>query len=50
MTKKEVEEKELTGGEVALAIIIMLLALWVLGNATEVCRIVSAVGRRGVWQ
>lgn len=43
MTKKEVEEKELTGGEVALAIIIMLLALWVLGNATEVCRIVIAL-------
>lgn len=43
MTKKEVEEKELTGGEVTLAIIIMLLALWVLGNATEVCRIVIAL-------
>ncbi|RJU32441.1 hypothetical protein ACNONS_26015 [Bacteroides xylanisolvens] len=42
MAKKEVEERELTGGETATAIIIMLLALWVLGNATEVCRIVIA--------
>lgn len=43
MAKKEVEERELTGGETATAIIIMLLALWVLGNATEVCRIVIAL-------
>lgn len=42
MAKKKVEERELTGGETATAIIIMLLALWVLGNATEVCRIVIA--------
>lgn len=42
MAKKEVEERELSGGETATAIIIMLLALWVLGNATEVCRIVIA--------
>lgn len=42
MAKKEVEERELSGGETATAIIIMLLAIWVLGNATEVCRIVIA--------
>lgn len=43
MAKKEVEERELTGGETATAIIIMLLALWILGNATEVCRVVIAL-------
>lgn len=40
MTKKE---RELTGGEVAVAILILLFSLVVLGNATEVCRIVIAL-------
>ena len=40
MAKKEVEERELTGGEIVVAAIILILALYVLGNATEVCRIV----------
>ena len=43
MAKKEVEERELSKGETATAIIIMLLALWILGNATEVCRVVIAL-------
>lgn len=43
MTKKQVEERELTGGEVAVAILILLFSLVVLGNATEVCRIVIAL-------
>ena len=41
--KEEVEERELSKGETATAIIIMLLALWILGNATEVCRVVIAL-------
>lgn len=40
MAKKEVEERELTGEEVAVAVIIMLIALWILGDATEVYRII----------
>lgn len=40
MTKKE---RELTGGEVAVAILILLFSLVVLGNATEVCRIIIAL-------
>ena len=43
MAKKEVEERELSKDETATAIIIMLLALWILGNATEVCRVVIAL-------
>lgn len=43
MTKKQVKERELTGGEVAVAILILLFSLVVLGNATEVCRIVIAL-------
>ncbi len=43
MAKKEVEERELTGGEVVVAAIILILALYVLGNATEVCRIVISL-------
>lgn len=40
MAKKEVEERELTGEEVAVAVIIMLIALWILGDATEIYRII----------
>lgn len=43
MAKKEVEERELTGGEIVVAAIILILALYVLGNATEVCRIVISL-------
>ncbi|WP_288776941.1 hypothetical protein [uncultured Bacteroides sp.] len=42
MEKKKVQERELTGGEVAVAIMILLVSLSVLGNATELWRVVIA--------
>lgn len=43
MAKKKVQERELTGGEAVVAILILLFSLVVLGNATEVCRIAIAL-------
>lgn len=42
MTKKKVEERELTGKETAAAITIMLLSLIVLGDVTELWRVIIA--------
>lgn len=42
MAKKEVEERELTGKETAAAITIMLLSLMVLGDVTELWRVIIA--------
>ena len=35
MAKKDVEERELTGGEIVVAAIILILALYVIGNASD---------------
>lgn len=42
MIKKEVEERELTGKEVAAGIIILLFSLVLLGDATELWRVIIA--------
>ncbi|MCZ2726242.1 hypothetical protein [Bacteroides caccae] len=42
MAKKEVEERELTGKETAAAITIMLISLVVLGDITELWRVIIA--------
>ena len=42
MAKKKVEERELTGKETAAAIAIMLLSLVVLGDVTELWRVIIA--------
>lgn len=42
MEKEKLQERELTGGETAVAIMIMLLALVILGDTTELWRVIIA--------